>query len=243
MICPSYPTNSNFGVASELKTEDDPNNPVVGKDTGHSVIGNKDMWIRIDYKMIDMTGEDIGSKNRYVMTQTYTITAKKMLKDVKFYQFLHAQPGDNYGNTGFVEYGKGNFTDLISLPDEYQYRMVFWDDCTWCPNHYDIVGIGAKDKPTVWKLGAYPGHSGKPKGLNLEVEADNITPDGIFVYGPAQVAGVMMWELGNLDDGSSEAVELAMSTNVIPEPCTMSLLGLGLLGIGSRRMMMRKKNG
>jgi len=114
-VSPVWATNGAFveTAGGAISTWDNPANPVVGNDTGRSIITNAQVRIQIDYEMADLgpwlrspmgvvadpaTGAFTRS-DRYVMLQTYTITnvTAAAIEDVKLYQMLQGHPADRYG--------------------------------------------------------------------------------------------------------------------------------------------------
>jgi hypothetical protein len=267
MICPKYSSNSNFIIDGTITTWDDRDNPIEGNDSGSSKISNEKLQIEIEYRMIDMGEPQNPYDNRYAMIQKYTLQAKQAINDVKFYQFLHAQPGDQYGDTGSVYYFEGEddpHKSGLRFPNDYNYKMIFRDDCRYCANRDDFVGIAVNpnyQRPTKWKLGTYPGHERMPDwseknpinygpdGLNREVNAGDVTFNGVRGYGSMfypyegiQAAGVMVWNLGDMVPGGPEKViDIAMTTDIAPEPCTMLLMGSGIAGLAGLARRRKKE--
>jgi len=112
-VAPTWTTNSKFQFETWPEDWNDPNNPVIGIDTGRSVIENNEVEVTIDYEIADL-GEGnfsplvyhepnsvvYGVKSeRYVLLQTYTIKNKKAgnLTGLEFYQMLHGHGADDYG--------------------------------------------------------------------------------------------------------------------------------------------------
>ena len=211
--CPDFQTNSNFETVQSLQTWDDPDNPTEGNDTGYSIISNGKLEIKILYNMIKTeTGVACGLRpggegdtqpiysGPYVLEVTYEIKniTNETLNNVRFYQFLHAHPNDNYESENFGVYDP-TFYNEGALP-EYHYDITQYGLSIWNKPGSDITGFSSKEPPDFWGLGEFEGHGGEPEtGLHINIYNNNLPNN--FQIGPAQVAGAMGWLIGSLAPG------------------------------------------
>jgi hypothetical protein len=229
-ICPSFGTNSTFTELGQFTTWDDPNNPVVGQDSGSSSIVNGDVLIDIAYQMLDaQTAMGLRSPNpqlsgRYVMLQTYTITniSDVSLENLDFFQFLHGQPNDSYAATNYGVYDSTAYA--IGDFQAFRYDVTQWgEQFVWNLPGSAIIGFGSEQQPAAFGLGDFPGHEGRPPtGLHVDVENDSLPMN--HSYGPAEIAGAMKWALGALAPDASTSITVLLSNGsteeIIPPPPT-----------------------
>ena len=172
-ICPIFQTNSTFWIETPLSTWDDAGNPTVGNDTGYSMISNGDIRVEISYTMHkteDGTAAGVSAggldplppmkSGRYLLEITYVVTnvSTTTLENVRFFQFLHGQPNDDYGPNNFGVYDPTAYS-LGAFP-EYHYDITQYGD-TYQPSDptgIDMVGFSAKDAPDGWGIGEFPGN-------------------------------------------------------------------------------------
>jgi uncharacterized repeat protein (TIGR01451 family) len=216
-VCPDWTSNSQFHVISPFHTWDDPDNPVVGYDTGLGVISNGEVEISIEGVMKDgrtIAGLSPGVdtlnnilSHRYVMLQTYRIrnVTSQVIDNVALFQMMHAQPNDEYGPNNYGVFDRTNHGDLRDGFPEYHYDMTFFgSDVNWSNSLDDIIGFSSTLLPNAWGLGQFPsnGCSGGEPGLTSLhhlIEANSLAYES--VAGPAEIAGAMRWDLGKLDPG------------------------------------------
>ncbi len=159
-IEPYWPTYNNFEVDVGPTRSDDPNNPVVGYDTGRSVIKSTDneVEVTIDYEMVDL-GEGqfsplayregggpvrIRRSERYVLLQTYTIKNIKpagTITGLEFYQMLHSHGAGDYGPVVHCSY------ETLDFPDALENYTPYNDVHTVENFKYDITQWNNPDDP------------------------------------------------------------------------------------------------
>lgn len=214
-ICPYFTTNSTFSTEIPLTTWDDPANPTTGNDTGYSKISNGVVDIEISYTMHDTgTGVAAGLRpggagltppvmsGRYVLEVTYVVTniSGEALTNVRFFQFLHAHPNDDYGPNNYGVYDPTHYA--TGAFQEYRYDITQYGASIWNPPGSDITGFSSADPPAAWGIGDFSGHEEEPTtGLHRDVYNDTLpmTTSG----GPAEIAGAMKWEYGIVQPGES----------------------------------------
>jgi hypothetical protein len=224
-LVPDWPTYCNFSVNS-YNAWDDSNNPIVGYDTGRSVISNSDVEITIDYEIADLgvghfsplvyqepNGyETFVRSERYVLLQTYTIKAKVNITGLEFYQMLHAHGADDYGPVVHCSYQTTSYPDALANYTPYNpvhkrgnfhYDITQWnnlDDPLRQPHspqmHVDWVGFSSTVEPNVYECNYYEGHSGEPTFGTHKDIEQRILDNNSYSYG--ETAGAMGWFLPDL---------------------------------------------
>ena len=257
-ICPNWTTNSAFVEVVPISTWDDPANPVVGNDTGNSVISNGQVTIEIDYEMADLeavchnspmgvvadpaTGAYVGSE-RYVMLQTYTVTNNQTsaINNLKLYQMLHGHPADQYGPVVQSVYDSDVYGDPLAsyVPfnamhavGDFHYDITQWNVSP--SDHKDWIGFSSIVEPDWVDNDFFVGHGGKPGApgthWNIEGKALNGLTSAL-----GEVAGAEGWMLPALDPDESTSHTVVLMMVGIPEPASMALLALGGLALLRRR--------
>jgi parallel beta-helix repeat protein len=132
-LFPYWNTNSTFSTSSDLNSRDNPDNPVIGKDTAQSKIvsGDGKIEITIDYEVVDLGYENwspitikdatgrIGftRSDRMLFLQTYTIKANQQnqtnVTGLEFYQLLHSHGADEYNPCVNASYANANYLDPL----------------------------------------------------------------------------------------------------------------------------------
>jgi hypothetical protein len=219
-ICPNFRTNSTFWIETPLSTWDDPTNPTDGNDSGYSMISNGVVSVEINFVMHETEGGTIAGMSaggldgeppiisgNYVLEITYVVTniTPSVLEDVRFFQFMHGHPNDNYGPYNFGVYDPTVY-DGGAFPEYHyditQYGNTFQPDD---PTGIDMVGFSAKEPPDGWGMGGYlsPGcGSGEPEqGLHNNVYLDNLPQT--YAAGPTHIAGAMKWDYATLESGEA----------------------------------------
>jgi hypothetical protein len=259
-IVPDWPTGNNFSTIS-YQAWNDPSNPIWENpndppywpynpadkcDTAQSIISNGQVYITIDYEMVDLAeqgpnGEGgspmaFGSfqgrpafvySERYVLLQTYTITniTANPLTNLEFYQMLHGHPANEMADAVYSVYETAYYDGPLS---EFRYDITQWND-PWHPDaeedHQDWIGFSSTVEPTVAPYpienGFYEGHgSVKPSsGTHISIEDRSLNGDELSF---GQVAGAMGWYLGTLDPDESVSLTVAIMFGAGPiqrSPC------------------------
>jgi hypothetical protein len=218
-VCPDWVSNSQFQVVVPFHSWDDAENPVIGRDTGESVISNGEVEITIKAVMREgravvglspaVAGIDHILSHWYVMLQTYAVTnvTPQVLTNVKLFQMMHGQPNDDYGPNNYGVYDATLYGDPDDGFPSYRYDMTFFaPDANWADYMDDIIGFSSQIAPDAWGLGEFPsdfcsGGEPGPTSLHHLVEADALGLGS--VVGPLEVTGAMRWSLGDLAPGAS----------------------------------------
>jgi hypothetical protein len=162
---PYWTTNSNFFIWDAPNQWDNPSNPVVGYDTGHSSIRNGQVEIDLDYEIVDLGAQGPNGEGgspmafgtfqgrpayvrseRYVLLQTYTIAniTANPLTNLEFYQMLHGHPGDEYSPVVYSVYETADYGDPMAtyVPrnpvhsvGNFRYDITQWNDLNYPCTH------------------------------------------------------------------------------------------------------------
>jgi hypothetical protein len=249
-IYPDWYTNSNFQIFQNPISWNDPNNPVVGKDTGYSVIRNGQVEIKIDYEMVDLGVQDPNTgkggsplalrdangthfvySERYVLLETYTI--KNIQTDVnvtgiEFYQMLHGHITDELEGTSVHSiYETYDFNDPLKNYKPYnkvhEVGNFHYDISQWRnePNHIDCLGFSSTTEPDVYECGYYEGHGFQkpPTGTHINIEQRTLDSND-YSYG--EVAGAMVWYLGQLEPNESVSHTIVIMLGPIVPPVKLT---------------------
>jgi hypothetical protein len=231
-LAPPWPTYNNFLIKTDPNYSDNPNNPVVGYDTGRSVIKNNEVEITIDYEIADLGDGNfsplmyhepngtIGGKmsERYVLLQTYTIKNIKPsgnITGLEFYQLLHAHGADDYGPVVHCSYETYEYPDAlenytpynpIHTVGNFHYDVTQWNnlnDHVKTADHTDLVGFSSTVAPNVYECNYY---SELEWGAHIDIKNRNLDANN-YTYG--RTAGAMGWFLPTLALGQSTSVTVA----------------------------------
>jgi hypothetical protein len=249
-VCPAWTSNSEFEVILPFTAWDDPRNPVVGNDTGQSVITNGDVEITINCYMFDgytvmglspcMDDPNRITSHKYVMLQTYTIKNLKCedIRNLSIFQMMHAHPNGDFGPNNYGVYDPTNYSDPHDDFFEFHYDMTFFAPYqNWSPDLDDVIAFSASVQPTAYTVGTFPSEGccgGEPGcgSLHREVETDNLA--GLNCLGPEEIAGVMKWHLGTLKAQQEVSFTVLLSTShsdmglppePVPEPTVIEYTG------------------
>ena len=240
-IYPNWSTNSNFQIFQNPSAWDDPCNPVVGNDTGYSVIRNNQVEVRIDYETVDLgvqgsNGEggsplafrDVNGtpvfaySERYVLLQTYTI--KNIQTDVnvtglEFYQMLCGLWTNRsvYETTAFydplADYNNHNSVHKVG---NFHYDITQWDS-----NYNNWIGFSSTLMPNSFDNGLY-GKVYSGGGTEQRIEQRGLNGEPNSPDAPrGWCAGAMGWYLGILEPNESVSMTLALMLGAQPITSTV----------------------
>jgi len=238
-VLPDWYTNSDFQIMDSPNQWDNPANPVVGYDTGHSSIRNAQVEIDIDYEMVDLGqqgtsgqggspmtfGDFLVKSERYIMLQTYTITniTANPSNNLEFYQMLHGHPGNEYAakvnsvySTTYRDDPLENYTPFnpVHTVGNFRYEITQWNNLEGSAtgvSHRDWIGFGSTIEPTWIENGTYAGHY---EGVYKPPVGTHLNIEAGTLNEElrsyGEVAGAMGWFLGALQPGQSVSLTLAV---------------------------------
>lgn len=225
-ICPYWITNSNFVVTTPMQYTSPPDESQV-----FSVINNGQVEIEILATMYcaqtpmgliadPATGAYVVSDS-CIMLQEYTIRniTSDPIHDLKFYQFLHGHPADEYNpsvlgvyDSDFYPFAEPGFP----MSEAYRYDITQWRSRQYVGVGYtEYIGFGAWQSPIEYDLWHFRGHGGKPPdGLHVRVENNALT--NTTSWGPDETAGAEMWVFNPLYPGEDTTITVLLSVAAYP---------------------------
>lgn len=264
-IFPDWTTNSNFSVTTSIYIT---GSNLDGLPVAESTISNPDLIVHIDYEMLDkFPGIEQGewpasdssttgfstTSNRYILEQIYTITniSGQVINDLQFYQFLH---GLNSQIATFDDRFYGGPSGTYKYDITERGITDFWYNTQTGTLELidDVITFHSEMEPTAWETGYYgvtptDDHVfGKPTiGVHLSVESDTLAGTDFFAPPELWVSGAQKYSLGSLNNGESTSFTALLSIqstySAIPEPSSLGLLALGVLGLAWRRRKRKKR--
>ncbi|MBP7149877.1 MAG: hypothetical protein KBD01_20310 [Acidobacteria bacterium] len=243
-IYPEWGTNSTFFAEQPISFEVD--NDGDGILDGLSVVSNSTVRIRLEFTFKDtLAGVAMGLRggahvlsDRYVLIQTYTVTnvTAQPLNNVRLFQFMHPHPANTEVGTVEIVYDPDLHAD--GSAQDHRYDVTGFAQNSGYTDNFpsgsvfrDHVNFSSSVTPADWGLGHYREHfTGKPPcGLHCSVESNTLANE--LAFGPDQVAGATMWDLGNLAPNASAtvAVQLAVRSEAhgVPAAACMHLTDTG----------------
>lgn len=158
----------------------------------------------------------------YVMLQSYNIKniTSTTINNLSLFQMMHGQPNDDYGPNNYGVYDPTPYINPDDGFPEYHYDItLFGADVNWDQYRDDIIGFSSAVPPNAWGLGEFPSigcSGGEPGSTSLHHLVEGNTLSFGSLTGPAEVAGVLRWDLGDLSPGQSIQHTVLFSTGHSP---------------------------
>lgn len=231
-IFPYWHSNSEFLVETSFTARDTDGDG--WKDSGQSVVKNSEVKITITSQLIPNVSlglspavDDELVAEALVVQQTYEIknVTASPLRNLSFFQMLHAEPAGDGGANSY-----GVYVPLCSTAGSDFYDITLFKPN--CPGQsWDVVGFSAIREPTTYTIGQFPGYIGEPgdpdkdppefpnhlwSSLHRQIQEDEVsakTLSGKNYVGPEEIAGAMEWYLGTLDCNETKTITVYLGTD------------------------------